>query len=314
MPMHGASRTRRGRGPRGPGATITGSVIAILCFTSGPGPSGAGPAPAAPVVIEAPERYGHLAGRLRRSLPASLSAAMTVTGVDRLDEPIRVYLVGEDSGEAREAPSWSSAYAVGPAGVIVILPDRVPSYPYDSLESVLAHELTHVLAARRAGGQPLPRWFEEGLAMAAGRPWGVEDRARLVMAMLGTETVTRAQLDALFTRDAASARRAYVLSAALVRAMLTEWGPRVAADVLELVGRGMPFPDAFQRVTAVDLDRFEAAFWGDQRWWNRWVPILTSSTILWAAITLLLLYAYHRRRRQVLAIQRRWRLEGDDGE
>jgi hypothetical protein len=36
-----------------------------------------------------------------------------------------------------------------------------------------------VLITRAAGGRPVPRWFHEGLAMAAERTWGFEDQARL---------------------------------------------------------------------------------------------------------------------------------------
>ena len=64
---------------------------------------------------------------------------------------------------------------LGDQGLIVLLPERVPSYPDSSLDDVLLHETAHVLVARAAGGRPLPRWFQEGMAMIAGRSWGRDD-------------------------------------------------------------------------------------------------------------------------------------------
>jgi hypothetical protein len=37
-----------------------------------------------------------------------------------------------------------------------------------------------VLIARAAGGQAVPRWFNEGLAMAAERGWRFEDQTRVL--------------------------------------------------------------------------------------------------------------------------------------
>ena len=54
-----------------------------------------------------------------------------------------------------------SGYALSRESVVVLLPERILSYPHGSLEEVLRHELAHVLIARAAGQRPVPRWLNE---------------------------------------------------------------------------------------------------------------------------------------------------------
>ena len=97
----------------------------------------------------------------------------------RLDDPggaIRVVLASDTSDWARQVPPTTAGFAVGEDSLVVLFPSRSLTYPHDTLEDVLHHEVAHVLIARAAGGRPVPRWFHEGLAMTAERTWGFEDR------------------------------------------------------------------------------------------------------------------------------------------
>jgi hypothetical protein len=188
----------------------------------------------------------------------------------------------------------------------------VPSYPYDSLEEVLDHEVAHVMIARAAAGGSVPRWFNEGLAMVAGRPWDLGDRARLTLAVLGGEAAPLGRVESWFGGGAAEVRRAYVVSGAFVRDLLARHGPTSAAAILDGVAAGLDFPTSFRRATGTDLAVAEEAFWRRRTLWNRWVPVLTSSMTLWGAITLLALYVIRRRRQRSAAIRRRWEAEDRD--
>ncbi len=265
-----------------------------------------------PLQFEAPTSLAPLADQLRKTQDRLLAAALAATGLSRPGDPIHVLLFTEDSSLAQQAPPWVVGYASGEDGVIVIFVERVPSYPYDSVQSVLTHELVHVLLTRATRGRAVPRWFNEGLATAAADRWDLEDRTRLVFAMVGGKGVSRHELSGLFAQGPGHARRAYVLSAAFVGSMIETWGRDFPGRLLALVGEDVPFADAFAQLTSTTLDDFEDAFWAEQRWWNHWVPLLTSSTLLWAAMTLLVLYAFRRRRQQAIAIQRRW--ESEDGD
>ena len=106
------------------------------------------------LTIEAPPTLDATAGRVREIDQAQLAAALALAG---LEVPARVHitLIPPNDPRARQTPEWIVGRAFG-AEQIEIFPDRVSSYPYDSLESVVRHEMVHLALAARAGGRPLP--------------------------------------------------------------------------------------------------------------------------------------------------------------
>src|SRR4029077_5989874 len=102
---------------------------------------------------------------------------------------------------ARQVPRSTAGFAVSEDNLVVLFPSRSPTYPQDSLEDVLHHEVAHVLIARAAGGRPVPRWFHEGLAMAAERTWGLEDEARQLQELTFVEPTSLDNVNALFDGD-----------------------------------------------------------------------------------------------------------------
>lgn len=264
----------------------------------------------APVLrIESPPGFSRFTTRLTGFDRESLRYAMRLTGIEDAGAPIRVILAPEGSGAAREVPSWAAGYANGEAGGVVLIPTRTPSYPDGSLESVLVHEVAHVLVARAARGHPVPRWFNEGLAMTAARERDLGDRARLILELLPGGTIRLSDLDPLFDEGYGRATRAYALSGAFVGDLVEHAGAGATAGILTSVGDGVPFEGAFLRATGMSLASAEASFWRRQNIWNRWLPILTSSFTLWTGITLLALWAVKKRRDKNTHVRERWEVE-----
>jgi len=243
------------------------------------------------------------------SLPSTVfDPAIVLTG-SRSHDPVRVFVAGEQSRVARSTPSWISGFADGRASTIVVFPARASSYPNDGLDELIRHEMSHVLTARAARGGDVPRWFDEGVAMNAGRGWSFDDRSRLTFAMVTGSPIGMDEVDRAFLRGEVPAGRAYAISEAFVRDLLKRHGPGVTAAILAEVGRGRSFPAAFRNATGESLAQAERTFWSDLTFWNRWLPIITSSFVLWIAITLLALWAIGRRRARDAAIRARWEEE-----
>jgi hypothetical protein len=258
-------------------------------------------------IIEAPDALQPLAAHLKEMNPASLQHIMDFMGLQHPGPPIRVILAPNDSPLAQEAPEWVSGYAMGHASTIVLFTDRTLTYPNDSLNDVFLHEIAHILAHRAAGGQPLPRWFDEGLAMVAARHWDLEDRARLVWAMVSGTEVSLDELNSLFVSDDASVRRAYVLAHAFTLDLLEHTQGDVPKHILAKVKQGLIFPEAFAQSTFMTLTQAEEDFWSRQTLWNRWILVATSSGMVWLTITLLAIWAYTKQRRRSAAIKKEWR-------
>lgn len=246
--------------------------------------------------------------------PDRLEWAGRLTGLTDLEGaggPVRIYLRAESSTEARRMPGWVAGYARGNAGEVVLFPSRGRSWPDRSLEGLLIHELTHVLVARAAGGRPVPRWFNEGVAMAASGAATVEDQTRFLFERLRTGRVPLAQVDLWFGGNAGDVRRAYAVAGAFVRSLIERHGPEVVADVLQNVRSGVRFEDAFHRATGESLAAAESTFWEDRGGWvERYVPFLTSSLALWMLGALLVLVALWRRRKKTKELEAKWEAQG----
>lgn len=280
-----------------------------LCFAAllWPASAPAQPAPLPQLQFEASNDMTAHARRLAGIELAGLARFAQSIGLDDTGSPIRVVLASESSELGRTTPSWIAGFAVDAADTVVLFPGRSPSYPYDTLEDVLRHEIAHILVARRAPGARIPRWFHEGLALSVERRWGFGDQTRVALATLsGPSSI--AALDADFAAGEARMARAYGLAGAIVRDLTARYGSMLPGQVLAGLSRGASFDDAFAAAAGVPFDAAERAFWRG-RWWGQLVPLVTSSLALWAGIIVLAVQARRRRKASRAALRRRWEEE-----
>ena len=283
------------------------ALLLGVCLFSGV----AAPLPSEPprLIVEAPPALAPAAARLRAIDPQQLASAMRLVGLSRPGPPIRVIVAPEGSGPAVLVAPWIAGYSLSDKGLVVVMPQRIPTYPDSSLEDLLRHEVAHVLIARASANRPLPRWFHEGMAMIAGGSWGLEDRSHLTLALMVDRPVSLAELEERFAGGQGEVNRAYAIAGAFVRDMFERYGPGAAPAILAGVARGLSFEDAFRAATGTSLAAAESSFWSRQTFWYRWVPILTSSVTLWLLVTLLALWAMKRRRARDAALRRLWDTE-----
>jgi hypothetical protein len=262
-----------------------------------------------PLVFEAPPRFAPLAARLQKVNPQAVNAARELVGLQTTGSPISITLVPENSEIAHQAPSWVSGYTLVPSGRIVLFPDRQISYPHGSLEGLLLHELTHVFVMRVTGSRTGPRWFEEGIAMVASGERDLEDRVwGFWIGLTATPTAVE-DIDGLFGEGPLSVQKAYLLSEALVRFLMTSLGPDIPRRVLAERADGVPFKDAVLTVTGRTLLEVEREFWAQQTAWRRWIPVMTSSTIVSAVIMLVAWAAFRKQRQRAAVVKGEWKKE-----
>ena len=252
-----------------------------------------------------PALYGEVSGL--RWLPAErLGGVVELVGLESAGATIRVVLVPEDQPLAQQTPRRIQGFAVGVESAVVLFPQRVASYPYDSLDGLLVHEVTHVLLHRAAGGRPLPRWFHEGVALLAARDWRLADGERLLVGGVSGVPRSAAALERAFAGEGYATDTAYAIAGALARELVRRHGRDAVARVAAAVAGGDEFPRAFATATGESLEDFEAAFWRRFQLLYRWVPFLTSGTALWLGVTALAMLAIARRRARDAALRRLW--------
>lgn len=260
-------------------------------------------------VVEAPAELAAAAAEIRSYGGATFAPVLERTGPAEGGGAIRILLFPETSRAARGTPPWIAGSTDGRSGLVVLFPARVPGYPDRGLEALVQHEVAHVLVARAARGHDVPRWFDEGLAMAAGRAGDLGDRARLALAVLSDGRLPLARIDAAFAGGSSEVASAYALARDFFAELERRYGRDVGARILAGVARGEPFKQAFRAATGQSLSEVEIAYWKRRTFWDRWFPIVTSSAALWGGITLLALAAFRRRRAIDAEIRRRWEEE-----
>src|SRR5689334_8328433 len=146
-----------------PVVTCVGLLLALANSAS------ADPSATPQLKIEAPPELAAARARLESFDQSRLLGVMRLLRISDPRPAIRVVLASERSDWAKQVPPSTVGFAVAEENLVVLFPSRSPTYPQDTLEDVLHHEVAHVLIARAAAGRPVPRWFHEGLAMAAER-------------------------------------------------------------------------------------------------------------------------------------------------
>lgn len=261
------------------------------------------------LTVDAPPALASAARRVQEIDRTTLAAALGRAGLP-LPERIRVVLIASDDPRAAAMPEWIVGLARGTRN-IVIFPERIGSYPYGSLESIVRHEIVHLALNTRARGAPLPRWFHEGVAVTVERGWGAREEIRLLLAALDRPSM--ADLRRLFasaTRPDTS--QAYLLAAALVDDVRERHGSEAPGAIAAAVASGMAFETAFLSVTGEPTEAVAARAWAGHLRVTRFLPIVTGPSAVWSLILAVAVVAFVftvRRRRER---RRRWDQETDE--
>jgi len=262
-----------------------------------------------PLHIAAPPELAAVQKKLEAIDSKRFNDIAQTVGVTDAATPIQVVLAPESAAVAREVAPWIAGFAStgpGDSEMVVIFPARTPSYPNASLEDVLRHEVAHILIGRASAHRPIPRWFNEGLAMSVERGWRLQDEGQFVYQLATGSQTSLESLDRMFGGPQPAVTRAYALSGALVHDLLQRHGASIAAQILARMDNGASFDHAFTESAGMTPAEAEEDFWQRQYTLSAWLPTLTSTTTLWLVVTALALLAIARRIMKDRAFRKRW--------
>lgn len=258
------------------------------------------------LTIDAPPALAGMAARVRAIDTAAFERSLHRAGLD-LPRRAEVILAPDTDLRARMAPAWVAGQAFG-THTIIIFPERISSYPHDSVESVVLHELVHLSLNARAGGRPLPRWFHEGVAVSVESGWNLASQVRLLWAAAREPAID--DVTALFRSNAESeTSTAYLLAAAFVEDVRARHGAAVPGAIAGRVAGGMAFDAAFRAETGETVQQAATHAWAGYRGWGRWLPMATGSSAVWGGILALSFLAFVFRRRRRAQRRRQWEAE-----
>ena len=255
------------------------------------------------LTVDAPPELAGMAARVRAMDTASFAGPLTRAGLD-LPRRSRVTLVPNGDLRARITPTWVAAQAFS-SDVIFVFAERISSYPHDSVESVVRHELVHLALNVRARDKPLPRWFHEGVAVSVESGWNLATEVRLLWAAAREPAID--DVSTLFRSDSHGDKTtAYLLAAALIEDIRQRHGLAVPGAIAGRVAAGSSFDEAFMAETGETPQQSAIRAWAAYRGWSRWLPMATGSSALWAMILAVAGLAFVVRRRRRVQRRRRW--------
>ncbi len=203
------------------------------------------------------------------------------------------------AGPDVKVPPWASGMAIPGRNVLLFDSSALLS---DEAKHLVRHELAHL--ALGTGGGSWPRWFQEGFAMAHAGEWSVGQYAAMYRALAQGAAIPLRDLFEEWPDRSLEREVAYAESDSFVQHLATYEDGASLRELIRRVRRGEPFDGAFRIVFGRPLESEEAAWRASARQRYTWVPLLTGTGTLWAAITVLFLVAYARvrsRRRDRLA-------------
>lgn len=192
-------------------------------------------------------------------------------------------------------PEWAAGLAIYSEAAVIV---RTANPEW---ESTLCHELAHMAVDMAAGGHRVPRWFNEGFAIASAEQWSVERASTMVRAGLTGNFYTFDELTPGFPAASSSADLAYAQSFHFVRYIEEEFGQRVFVDVLAGVRDGAAFSDAFAARTGRTLSSIEEAWAEHVTTRYKWAPAVAGGGGAWGGIAALSLVAWRRHKRKAAA-------------
>ena len=234
-----------------------------------------------------------------------------------LERPLTVRVGRNPEEMSALAPSEAPPpdYAVGvayPEADLVLLTLTAPeTWERPELRQVFAHELAHVALHRAVsdGGieRPLPRWFDEGVAVHVAGERSIERVEVLWQATVAGRLLPLDQLDG-FPGRPHEVSLAYAESADFVAWLLRRGddGPARLRELLERIRGGLAFEPAVALTFSVSLDTLE----------NEWLdalserytltPLLLGGGLAWVLIGVLVVLAFRRKRSTAQQTLDRW--------
>lgn len=191
-------------------------------------------------------------------------------------------------------PGWAVALAY-PTHRIVLLNALTLAGPEGMV--TLRHELAHVALGQL--GRNWPRWFQEGLAQnLTGENYSMTHYAALFRAVTQEKVFRFEHLYDAWPDLPSDVEIAYAQSAAFVAWLSARHGPEGMGRLVDEVATGQPFEQAFGKA-------FRSSLWVEELAWRDglaarygWLPLTTSSSLVWLGATGLVVAAYLRRRKQ----------------
>jgi len=246
------------------------------------------------------------------------------TSYNRLSEEIGVtsdsvfiYVVPSkkvfDQIVGRDFPKWSDGFAA-PAKSLIILksPNWMP--PETDNEAIVIHELTHILLDRAAKGTPIPRWFNEGLAVFYSGEKDYAASTLISKALLTNSIIPLSDIDQVLRFHKEKAQLAYQQGYLAVDYLFRKYGSDAVKRIIHKLGEGIDFNQAIIEIIDRDLWEFEDEWYQYIKQKHRWHFLVEAENYLWILILALFIVGFLVIRKRNKRTIERWQEEEESSD
>lgn len=220
---------------------------------------------------------------------------------------IRVLIAPDKEGFLALVGRWAenSVAVAMPGPLFVINADALRTGSRDSLNTTLIHEMSHAYVGVRCVRR-LPRWMDEGIAMAVAQEGSLEDTSAVFMANALNRLIPLRELEFFFPVQADRQRLAYRQSNSVVGFIARSIPGGETADLVAMLAGETGATEIARYWNPIYRNALEEKWRGSLRSRFGWLIIGFSSGVLWAIITLLFLLAWLVRRFRSYRQHREW--------
>jgi len=211
--------------------------------------------------------------------------------------------------EGAPFPKYASGVAYSDIGYVLltILPND-PNSHHD-ISEIFRHELAHVALFDAVGGQPVPRWLNEGFAVYASGETSFTRVQTLWTATVSDQLLPLERMERTFPNDAVGVSVAYAQAADVVRFLIRQQDEQRFIGMVSRIRNGQQFPQALRDAYGLDLSTLEYEWREDvARRYTFW-PMVFSGSLVWVGVIGLFVWGWRRRKKRDKVTLARWERE-----
>ena len=228
---------------------------------------------------------------VRTRIPTEIPSSLTVR-VAPTDSLFRAWTGGR-------LPEWGVGAAL-PAKRSVVIRFTGKEREREELDRVLRHEVAHVMLAQACADERVPRWFDEGVAMAASESVTTSHVWILARGVIGGSIVPLVKLNSGFPESEPLARLAYAEGRDAIRFIEERWGEEALRWIFRDMAAGSDFRTAIRRNTGFSPVIFGLAWERDAKERYGALGLLHDSAALWGVVAVAVVIGGVVRRRRVI--------------
>jgi hypothetical protein len=176
------------------------------------------------------------------------------------------------------------------------------------LQSVLAHELAHLVLRAYLKDKDIPRWLNEGFAMYESREMRINHYAIVASAAIRGDLLKLDELDYAFFAEGAKLELAYAQSYYLMSYIIGEFGPQRFRELIDAYVKNYNLKTAIEKALGISFEQFDKGWRASIRARYFVVSVIAYSSPVWIMVILAVII-YFRIKQRNRRIELKWQIE-----